>query len=47
MAVGVVLHIAGTYASRAYELALALLVLLLVVAPRGLFVRGRAQAVRA
>ncbi|HVC26139.1 MAG TPA: hypothetical protein VND23_10305 [Acidimicrobiales bacterium] len=47
MAGGLVLHIAGSYASRAYKLALALLVLLLVFEPRGLFVRGRAQAVRA
>ncbi len=47
--VGLVLEITGTYTSAAYELVFAflLLVVLLLLRPNGIFVRGRASAVRA
>jgi branched-subunit amino acid ABC-type transport system permease component len=47
--VGLVLQIAGTYTSSAYELVFAflLLVLLMLFRPNGVFVRGSASAVRA
>jgi branched-subunit amino acid ABC-type transport system permease component len=47
--VGIVLQVAGTYTSSAYELVFAflLLVLLMLFRPNGIFVRGSATAVRA
>jgi branched-subunit amino acid ABC-type transport system permease component len=49
LVVGIVLQIAGTYTSSAYELVFAflLLVLLMLFRPNGLFVRPSAAAVRA
>jgi neutral amino acid transport system permease protein len=45
---GLVMSIAGTYTSSAYQLVIAFgfLVLMLLIKPNGLFVRGRAQTVR-
>jgi branched-subunit amino acid ABC-type transport system permease component len=47
--VGIVIQIAGTYTSSAYQLAYAfgLLVLLMLFRPNGVFIRGSASAVRA
>jgi branched-subunit amino acid ABC-type transport system permease component len=47
--VGIVIQVAGTYTSSAYQLAYAfgLLVLLMLFRPNGVFIRGSAQAVRA
>jgi branched-subunit amino acid ABC-type transport system permease component len=47
--VGLVLQIAGTYTSSAYELVFAflLLVVLMLFRPNGMFVRRSAAAVRA
>ena len=45
---GLVISIAGTYTSSAYQLVIAFgfLVLMLLIKPNGIFVRGRAQSVR-
>ncbi len=45
---GLVIAVAGTYMSSAYQLVIAFgfLVLMLLIKPNGIFVRGRAQAVR-
>ena len=45
---GLVIAVAGTYTSSAYQLVIAFgfLVLMLLIKPNGIFVRGRAQAVR-
>ena len=49
LVLGIVMSIAGTYTSSAYQLVIAFgfLVLMLLIKPNGLFVRGRAQTVRA
>jgi neutral amino acid transport system permease protein len=49
MVLGLVMSIAGTYTSSAYQLVIAFgfLVVMLLVKPNGIFVRGRAQTVRA
>jgi branched-subunit amino acid ABC-type transport system permease component len=46
---GLVMAIAGTYTSSAYQLviAFAFLSLMMLLKPNGIFVRGRAQKVRA
>jgi len=49
MVLGLVMSIAGTYWSSAYQLVVAFgfLVVMLLIKPNGIFVRGRAQTVRA
>jgi branched-chain amino acid transport system permease protein len=46
---GLVMAVAGTYTSSAYQLviAFAFLCVMLIIKPNGIFVRGRAQTVRA
>ncbi len=48
MVLGLVMSIAGTYTSSAYQLVIAFgfLVVMLLIKPNGIFVRGRAQTVR-
>ncbi|MDE3064471.1 MAG: branched-chain amino acid ABC transporter permease [Acidobacteriota bacterium] len=49
LVLGLVMSIAGTYTSSAYQLVIAFgfLVVMLLIKPNGIFVRGRAQVVRA
>ena len=49
LVLGLVMSIAGTYTSSAYQLVIAFgfLVLMLLIKPNGIFVRGKAQMVRA